>query len=291
MSLNTVVFPVAGLGTRFLPATKTIPKEMLPVVDRPLIQYAVEEALAAGARRLVFVTGRTKGAIGDYFDKAYELETELARRGKHDMLALLESLLPADAECLYVRQAEALGLGHAILCARSLVPDERFGIILPDDLIAHPDDPVMAQLARHSATTGASVISVEEVPRERTRSYGVVDVDAFEGRYGQLRGIVEKPEPDQAPSNLAVVGRYVLSSSIFKILEQTRADHRGEIQITDAIAELLKQERVDAYRFEGRHFDCGSKLGFLQATVHHGRRHAEIGEEFSRWLDDAGPDA
>lgn len=285
MALNTVVFPVAGLGTRFLPATKTVPKEMLPVVDRPLIQYAVEEALAAGARRLVFVTGRTKGAIADYFDKAYELETELERRGKQDTLDMLGELMPPGAECLYIRQPEALGLGHAILCARSLVPDEEFGIILPDDLIHHPDDPVMAQLARHQQTTGASVISVEAVPRERTRAYGVVDVAEMVGRAGRLRGIVEKPEPDQAPSNLAVVGRYVLSSAIFELLEQTRPDHRGEIQLTDAIAELLKREAVDAYQFEGRHFDCGSKLGFLQATVHFGRRHPEIGSAFSDWLE------
>jgi UTP--glucose-1-phosphate uridylyltransferase len=285
MALNTVVFPVAGLGTRFLPATKTVPKEMLPVVDRPLIQYAVEEALAAGARRLVFVTGRTKGAIADYFDKAYELETELERRGKQETLDMLGDLMPSDAECLYIRQPEALGLGHAILCARSLVPDEEFGIILPDDLIHHPDDPVMAQLARHQRATGASVISVEAVPRERTRAYGVVDVAEMAGRAGRLRGIVEKPEPDQAPSNLAVVGRYVLSSRIFELLAHTRPDHRGEIQLTDAIAELLKREAVDAYQFEGRHFDCGNKLGFLQATVHFGRRHPEIGAAFSDWLE------
>jgi len=284
MTINTVVFPVAGLGTRFLPATKTVPKEMLPVVDRPLIQYAVEEALAAGARRLVFVTGRTKGAIGDYFDKAYELETELERRGKLDVLDQLHSLLPTDAECLYIRQPEALGLGHAILCARSLVPDETFGIILPDDLIHHPDDPVMAQLSRHGHDSGASVISVEAVPMERTSSYGVVDVAGMENRSGRLRGIVEKPTPEQAPSNLAVVGRYLLSSSIFEILEQTQADQRGEIQLTDAIAELLKHEPVDAYAFEGQHFDCGSKLGFLQATVHFGQRHPEIGNEFLDWM-------
>ncbi|AKS40905.1 UTP--glucose-1-phosphate uridylyltransferase GalU [Wenzhouxiangella marina] len=284
MALNTVVFPVAGLGTRFLPATKVIPKEMLPIVDRPLIQYAVEEAVAAGARRLVFVTGRTKGAIGDYFDKAYELETELARRGKDDLLAQVEELLPSNVECLYVRQPEALGLGHAILCARSLVPDESFGIILPDDLIDHPPEPALAQLARHHADTGASVISVEEVAREQTRAYGVVDVDAFEGRHGRLRGIVEKPEPSEAPSNLAVVGRYVLSSRIFELLEHTAPDHRGEIQITDAIAELLKEQAVDAYRFEGQHFDCGSKLGYLKATVHYGRLHPEVGPAFSEWL-------
>jgi UTP--glucose-1-phosphate uridylyltransferase len=284
--IKTVVFPVAGLGTRFLPATKVVPKEMLPVVDKPLIQYAVEEAVAAGARKLVFVTGRTKGAIEDHFDMAYELETELEKRGKHDLLALVQSVIPEGVECLYVRQREALGLGHAIGCARSLVNEQAFGIILPDDLIDNGDDPVLAQLVRHHQDTGASVISVEEVPREKTSSYGVVDVAGFENRAGRLNGIVEKPEPDKAPSNLAVVGRYVLSSRIFEILEETSPDHRGEIQITDAIAMLLKEQAVDAYQFEGQHFDCGSKLGFLQATVEYGRRHPELGGAFSSWLDD-----
>lgn len=285
--IQTVVFPVAGLGTRFLPATKVVPKEMLPVVDKPLIQYAVEEAVAAGARKLVFVTGRTKGAIEDHFDMAYELETELDKRGKRELLELVRSVLPASVECLYVRQREALGLGHAIACARSLVNEEAFGIILPDDLIDNGDDPVLAQLVRHHRATGASVISVEEVARERTSSYGVVDVAGFEGRSGRLEGIVEKPDPAEAPSNLAVVGRYVLSSRTFEILEKTPPDHRGEIQITDAIAQLLKEQAVDAYQFEGRHFDCGSKLGFLQATVEYGRKHPELGGDFSRWLNDA----
>ena len=284
--IKTVVFPVAGLGTRFLPATKVVPKEMLPVVDKPLIQYAVEEAVAAGARKLVFVTGRTKGAIEDHFDMAYELETELEKRGKHDLLALVQSVIPEGVECLYVRQREALGLGHAIGCAGSMVNEEAFGIILPDDLIDNGDDPVLGQLVRHHRETGASVISVEEVPREKTSSYGVVDVAGFENRAGRLNGIVEKPEPEKAPSNLAVVGRYVLSSRIFEILEQTPPDHRGEIQITDAIATLLKEQAVDAYQFEGQHFDCGSKLGFLQATVEYGRRHPELGAAFSRWLGD-----
>ena len=284
MSLKTVVFPVAGLGTRFLPATKVVPKEMLPIVDKPLIQYAVDEAVAAGATRLVFVTGRTKNAIADHFDMAYELETELEKRGKHELLGLVENLLPAGVECLYVRQRQALGLGHAIACAAPLVREDSFGIILPDDLIDNADDPVMAQLARHHAATGASVISVEEVERARTRSYGVVDVAGFEGRSGRLRGIVEKPEPEDAPSNLAVVGRYVLSSEIFAILEGTPPDHRGEIQITDAIAELLERRPVDAYHFAGRHYDCGSKLGFLQATVDYGRQHPELGAAFAAWL-------
>lgn len=283
--INTVVFPVAGLGTRFLPATRAVPKEMLPVVDKPLIQYAVEEALAAGARRLVFVTSRGKGAIEDHFDIACELETELERRGKHELLALARDLIPEDAQCLYVRQPRALGLGHAIGCARSLVAGDHFGIILPDDLVDNGDDPVLAQLVRHHAETGASVLSVEEVPRERTGAYGVVDVEGFEGSSGRIRGLVEKPDPEQAPSNLAIVGRYVLSSAIFDILDHTAPDHRGEIQITDAIAELLENDRVDAYRFAGDHYDCGSRLGFLQANVALGRKHPELGADFSAWLE------
>lgn len=283
--IETVVFPVAGLGTRFLPATKAIPKEMLPVVDKPLIQYAVEEAVAAGANRLVFVIGRGKGAIEDHFDTAFELETELERKGKDDLLAVVRDVLPPGVECLYVRQHRALGLGHAIGCARSLVAGDHFGIILPDDLVENDGDPALAQLARHHARTGASVISVEEVEREKTRSYGVVDVENFADRAGRIRGMVEKPEPEEAPSNLAIVGRYILSSRIFEILENTGADHRGEIQITDAIATLIKEAPVDAYRFEGRHFDCGSKLGFLQATVAYGRKHPELGGDFSAWLE------
>ncbi len=283
--IETVVFPVAGLGTRFLPATKAIPKEMLPVVDKPLIQYAVEEAVAAGARRLVFVTGRTKNAIADHFDMAFELETELEQRGKHELLALARDTVPEDVECFYVRQRQALGLGHAVLCARALVAGDAFGLILPDDLIDNGDDPVLSQLARHHAETGASVVSVEEVARDKTSAYGVADVEAFSGRSGRMRGVVEKPEPEDAPSNLAVVGRYVLDSRIFELLEHTAPDHRGEIQITDAIAMLLAERPVDAYRFEGRHYDCGSKLGFLQATVDLGRKHPELGGDFSAWLE------
>jgi len=283
--IDTVVFPVAGLGTRFLPATKAVPKEMLPVVDKPLIQYAVEEAVAAGARRMVFVTGRTKNAIADHFDMAFELETELEQRGKHELLELARKTVPEGVECLYVRQRQALGLGHAVLCARSLVAGDAFGLILPDDLIDNDDDPVLSQLVRHHAATGASVISVEEVEPEKTRSYGVVDVESFSGSSGRIRAVVEKPDPQDAPSNLAIVGRYVLSSRIFELLEHTAPDHRGEIQITDAIAALLDEQVVDAYRFEGRHYDCGAKLGFLQATVDLGRKHPELGGDFSAWLE------
>lgn len=282
--INTVVFPVAGLGTRFLPATKSVPKEMLPVVDKPLIQYAVEEAVAAGARNLVFVTGRTKNAIADHFDTAFELESELEAKQKHDLLAIARSVLPKGVTCLYVRQAQALGLGHAILCAKPMVQEASFGVILPDDLIDNGSDPVMAQLARHHQATGASVISVNEVIPEHVNRYGVVDAPAFEGRSGRVVGIVEKPEPEDAPSNLAVVGRYILSSEIFEILERTPPDHRGEIQITDAIATLLKDKPVDAYRFEGDQFDCGNKLGFLQATVSLGAKHPEFGDAFASWI-------
>jgi len=284
-TINTVVFPVAGLGTRFLPATKAVPKEMLPVVDKPLIQYAVEEAVAAGATNLVFVTGRTKNAIADHFDTSFELEAELAAKQKHDLLAIAQAVVPKHVHCLYVRQNKALGLGHAILCAKSLVQDDAFGVILPDDLIDGGSDPVMCQLARHHHATGASVISVAKVIPEHISRYGVVDAPAFEGNSGRLVGIVEKPEPADAPSDMAVVGRYVLSREIFEILEHTPPDRRGEIQITDAIATLLQTKPVDAYRFEGEQFDCGSKLGFLQATVTLGAKHPEFGDAFVQWLN------
>lgn len=283
--MKTVVFPVAGLGTRFLPATKAVPKEMLPVVDKPLIQYAVEEAVSAGAETLIFVTGRTKNAIADHFDTAYELETELASKNKNDLLEIAQSVVPKNVSCLYVRQSQPLGLGHAILCAKPMVQESVFGVILPDDLIYNPQSPALAQLAQHHAQTGSSVVSVSEVLPEHVSRYGVVDAPSFEGRSGRLQGIVEKPNPEDAPSNLAVVGRYVLSSEIFSILENTEADHRGEIQITDAIATLLKHHPVDAYRFEGQQFDCGNKLGFLQATVTLGTKHAEVGEAFADWLN------
>ena len=282
--IDTVVFPVAGLGTRFLPATKASPKEMLPVVDKPLIQYAVEEAISAGARNLVFVTGRTKRAIEDHFDMAYELETELAARGKQDLLDTVRSVLPDGINCVYVRQREALGLGHAVLCARSLVGNKPFGVILADDLIDAGDKPVMRQLAERFSATGRSVISVERVPRERTDQYGVVDIGDAAGPLAPIRAIVEKPKPADAPSNLAVVGRYLLTPRIFELLETTPPDHRGEIQITDAIAALLDEQGSDAFEFSGRHYDCGSKLGYLQATVEYAIKHPELGEAFADYL-------
>jgi len=283
--IDTVVFPVAGLGTRFLPATKASPKEMLPVVDKPLIQYAVEEAIAAGARILVFVTGRTKRSIEDHFDMAYELETELAARGKQQLLDLVRDVLPEGIQCVYVRQRQALGLGHAVLCARPLVGDKPFGVILADDLIDGGDKPVMRQLAEKYAATGRSVISVERVPTERTDQYGVIDPGDADGRLTPIRRIIEKPEPAEAPSNLAVVGRYLLTPRIFDLLETTAPDKRGEIQLTDAIAALLDEQGVDAWEFSGRHYDCGSKLGYLEATVEYALNHPELGAPFAEYLE------
>ena len=283
-AIETVVFPVAGLGTRFLPATKASPKEMLPVVDKPLIQYAVEEAIAAGARTLVFVTGRTKRALEDHFDMAYELETELAQRGKQDLLDKVRDVLPEGIHCVYVRQREALGLGHAVLCARPLVGDKPFGVILADDLIDAGDRPVLKQLAERYAATGRSVLSVESVDPSRTFQYGVVDPEKRDGPFQSIRGIVEKPAPEDAPSNLAVVGRYILTPRIFALLETTAPDSRGEIQLTDAIAALIDEQGVDCLEFEGRHYDCGSKLGYLQATVDYALNHAELGADFAEFL-------
>jgi UTP--glucose-1-phosphate uridylyltransferase len=284
-AIETVVFPVAGLGTRFLPATKASPKEMLPIVDKPLIQYAVEEAIAAGARTLVFVTGRTKRALEDHFDMAYELETELAQRGKQELLDTVRGVLPEGIHCVYVRQREALGLGHAVLCARPLVGDKPFGVILADDLIEAGDRPVMMQLAERYAATGRSVVSVEAVEPDRTQHYGVVDVESGTGdRFHEVRGIVEKPAPADAPSNLAVVGRYILTPRIFQLLETTAPDHRGEIQLTDAIASLIAEQGVDCLEFEGTHYDCGSKLGYLRATVDYALNHPELGADFAAFL-------
>lgn len=282
--IDTVVFPVAGLGTRFLPATKASPKEMLPIVDKPLIQYAVEEAIAAGATHLVFVTGRTKRSIEDHFDMAYELETELANRGKQSLLDQVRGILPEGIQCTYVRQREALGLGHAVLCAKALVGNKPFGVILADDLIDAGDTTVMRQLVEKYAATGRSVLSVERVPRDRTHHYGVVDIGDESGPLAPIRAIVEKPEPEVAPSNLAVVGRYLLTPRIFDLLETTPPDRRGEIQLTDAIAALLDEQGVDAWEFFGTHYDCGSKLGYLRATVEYALNHPELGESFSAYL-------
>jgi len=250
-----------------LPATKTVPKEMLPIIDRPLIQYAVDEAIEAGCDTLIFITNRYKHAVADYFDKAYELEQKLERAGKTEQLDLIRHVLPNGVRAVFVTQAEALGLGHAVLCAKEIIGDEPFAVLLPDDLIYNRGDGALKQMADLNASTGASVIAVEDVPHEQTASYGIVATDTFDGSHGRISAIVEKPKPEDAPSDLAVVGRYVLSPKIFELLEGTGQGAGGEIQLTDAIAELLKSEPVDAYRFEGRRFDCGTHLGLVEATI------------------------
>jgi UTP--glucose-1-phosphate uridylyltransferase len=268
-ALRKVVFPVAGLGTRFLPATKVVAKEMLPVLDRPLIQYAVDEAVDAGADTLIFVTNRYKHAIADYFDKAYELEAKLAEKGKDELLQLVQTILPRHVRCVFVTQPEAFGLGHAVLCAKPVVGDEPFGVILPDDLIWNKGPGALRQMAELAYAQDAGVIAVEEVPREETDKYGIVDADPISDRAARIRHMVEKPKPADAPSNLAVVGRYVLPGSIFKYLEETKPGAGGEIQLTDAIENLLKDDgKVLAYRFQGQRFDCGNKIGLVRATMH-----------------------
>ena len=278
--LRKVVFPVAGLGTRFLPATKVVAKEMLPVLDRPLIQYAVDEAVDAGADTLVFVTNRYKHAIADYFDKAYELESKLAQSGKNDLLAMVQGTLPRHVRCVFVTQPEALGLGHAVLCAKPVVGDEPFGVILPDDLIWNTGAGALRQMADLSLReNGAGVIAVEEVPREQTNKYGIVDATPLSERAAKINLVVEKPKPEVAPSNLAIVGRYVLPGRIFELLEKTAPGAGGEIQLTDAIEALLSERSVLAYRFEGTRFDCGNKLGLVQATLHMALQDAQIAEQ------------
>ena len=281
--LRKAVFPVAGFGSRFLPVTKASPKEMLPIVDKPLIQYAVEEAASCGITEMIFVTGRNKRAIEDHFDKAYELETELERKNKDVLLDMVRSVLPEGVRCIYIRQAEPLGLGHAVLCAQSVVGNEPFAVLLADDLIdANP--PAMCRMAEIFAEKGASLLGVEEVPRDQTQSYGIVTIDKMQGDTARIHSIVEKPKPAAAPSNLAVIGRYVLTNRIFGLLSQVTPGAGGEIQLTDAISKLLSHERVLAVRLPGRRFDCGSKLGYVQAMLEYGLRHPEIGEEFARYL-------
>jgi UTP--glucose-1-phosphate uridylyltransferase len=281
--LRKAVFPVAGLGSRFLPVTKASPKEMLPVVDKPLIQYAVEEAAAAGITEMIFVTGRNKRAIEDHFDKAYELETELERKNKDQLLDMVRSVLPEGVRCIYLRQAEPLGLGHAVLCAQPVVGNDPFAVILADDLM-DSDPPAMTRMAQLFSREGSSLLGVEEVPRDQTQSYGIVTIDKMQGDFARIHSIVEKPKPAEAPSNLAVIGRYVLTPRIFDLLSEVTPGAGGEIQLTDAISALLSHERVLAVRLPGRRFDCGSKLGYLQATVEYGLRHAEVGSAFARYL-------
>jgi UTP--glucose-1-phosphate uridylyltransferase len=281
--IRTAVFPVAGRGTRFLPATKASPKEMLPIVDKPLIQYAVEEALEAGVERLVFVTGSSKRAIEDHFDTDIELERQLAEAGKHEMLALVRHIVPPEATCIFVRQGTPLGLGHAVLCAKHAVGNEPFFVHLADDLIYSPIG-CLTQMREHFEKFHASVLAVETVPQDQTGSYGIVAVEPDANGGNRVTRIVEKPRPAEAPSNLAVVGRYILTPGIFTKLERTQRGAGGEIQLTDGIAALLEEEPVYALPFNGVRYDCGSKLGYLRATVEFGLRHPELGASFRAYL-------
>lgn len=284
--ITKAVFPVAGLGTRFLPATKATPKEMLPIVDKPLMQYAVEEAIEAGIDTMIFITGRTKNVIMDHFDKAYELEKELESRNKTELLELLRSILPPHVSCIFIRQAEALGLGHAVNCARPVVGDEPFAVILPDDLIENGSNGCMAQMVRLYEQKNCSILGVERVDPSETGSYGIVKTGEKTDRASPIESIVEKPKPEVAPSNLAVVGRYILTPAIFDKIKNTARGAGGEIQLTDAIAALMEDEQVLAYEFEGKRYDCGAKLGFLIATVEHGLLHKELRDGFITYLKD-----
>ena len=282
--ITKAVFPVAGLGSRFLPATKASPKEMMPVVDKPLIQYAVEEAVAAGITDMVFITGRNKRAIEDHFDTAYELEAELAARGKQELLGVVREVVPRHVNCIYIRQPEALGLGHAVLCAQPVVQDEPFAVILADDLI-DGEPPIVKQMVDVFRRHQCSILGVQNVPREQTRSYGIVSSTHLEAGVERVSAIVEKPRPEAAPSTLAVVGRYILTPRIFHHLAQVQSGAGGEIQLTDGIAALMQEEQLLAYRFNGIRYDCGAKLGYLQAQVAFGLRHPELRDEFAAYLD------
>lgn len=283
--IKKAVFPVAGMGTRFLPATKANPKEMLPIVDKPLIQYAAEEAIAAGCEELIFVTSSSKRAIEDHFDKNYEMETELEKRGKKALLKIVREVVPPGIACVYVRQPEALGLGHAVLCAKPVVGDEPFAVILADDLIDGDGKGCLQQMVSVFKYHRTSVLGVEEIPHADTDKYGIVKAEPFGDRISRVKAIVEKPAPAEAPSNLAVVGRYILTSRIFDLLETTDRGAGGEIQLTDAIARLLEEEQVIAYQFQGTRYDCGSKLGYLMATVEYALKHKELKDDFRDYLN------
>lgn len=285
--IRKAVFPVAGLGSRFLPATKAQPKEMLPIVDKPLIQYAVEEAVAAGITEMVFITGRNKRAIEDHFDKAYELESELEQAQKHELLELVRNVIPKNVNCIYIRQSAALGLGHAVLCARPVVGNEPFAVLLADDFMDKADGaaPVLAQMVSQYEYERCSILAVQDVPRANTRQYGIVSAASYRPNLELVSGIVEKPQPEVAPSTLAVVGRYILTPTIFDYLETIGAGAGGEIQLTDGIAALMQSERVLAYRYAGTRYDCGSKLGYLKAMTAMGLKHPETGPAFREFLD------
>ena len=282
--ITKAIFPVAGLGTRFLPATKASPKEMLPIVDKPLIQYAVEEAVAAGIEVMVFITGRNKNAILDHFDKAYELETELINREKTEVLKIIRDIVPSHVSCVYIRQAEALGLGHAVQCAESIINNEPFAVILADDLIDNGSRGCLQQMVEIFERESSSILAVEKVPPQATVSYGIVKINSSPEIINMIEGIVEKPKPENAPSDLGVVGRYILTPAIFDHIKQIGKGSGGEIQLTDAIASLLKQEPVLAYQFAGKRYDCGSKLGYLIATVEYGLQHGELNQDFKKYL-------
>jgi len=283
MSVRKAIFPVAGLGTRSLPATKAIPKEMLPVVDKPLIQYAVEEAYAAGVREMIFVTGRHKRALEDHFDLTFELEAALEEAGKTALLEVVRSVKPDDMECVYVRQPRALGLGHAVLCGRSVVGDEPFAVLLPDDLMIG-EPPILAQMIGQFERRGGSIVAVQEVPAEHTRRYGIVAGTPLDDRVVEMSRFVEKPAPEVAPSRLGVAGRYVLTPRVFEEIANQPRGVGGEIQLTDGIAGLMRHEKVYAYRYDGRRYDCGSKEGLLQANVELGLEHPELGAAFRDYL-------
>jgi len=282
--ITKAVFPVAGLGTRFLPATKASPKEMLPIVDKPLIQYAVEEAVAAGIDTMIFVTGRNKRSIPDHFDKAYELEVELIAKDKLRVLDLVQNIIPSHVTCVFIRQSEALGLGHAVLCAKPVVGDEPFAVILADDLVEDADRGCMTQMVQQFAQHPCSILGVERVDASETDKYGIVATTPLGPALNKVESIVEKPNPDVAPSNLAVIGRYILTPEIFDKIEHTEKGAGNEIQLTDAISSLLEDEQVLAYEFEGTRYDCGAKLGFLIATVEHGLLHDELKDDFKDYL-------
>ncbi len=284
LTVKKAVFPVAGLGTRFLPATKANPKEMLPIVDKPLIQYAVEEAISAGVKQLIFVTSTTKRAIEDHFDSNYELESKLEERSEYELLDIVRDILPTSVTCVYIRQANPLGLGHAVLCAKHLVGNEPFAVLLADDLIHESKDGCLKNMLPYYEMFGSSVIAVERVPHEDTRKYGIVGLENSQEPQGKISTIVEKPSPEQAPSDLGVVGRYILTPRIFTMLEETLKDSHGEVQLTDAIFRLLQHEAVYCYRLRGQRYDCGSKLGYLQATVAYALKHPELALGFRAYL-------